>query len=65
MEDCPWLQSSYFPTDQWVPRKIWALGSNATDLKVGNWGEARSNDLISGPQHVSEVKEAHVPGTTK
>ena len=30
-----------------------------TVLKLGNCGEARINHLISGPYHVSEVKEAY------
>ena len=27
-------------------------------LKLGNCGEAGINDLLSGPQHVIEMKEA-------
>ena len=37
---------------------LWAPESNVADLIVGNYGEAPINDLLSGPQYVSEVKEA-------
>ena len=34
---------------------LWAPESNVTNLKVGNYGEARVKELLGGLQHVSEV----------
>ena len=53
MENCTWPQSSNSP---------WAPENNVADLKLGNYGEARINDLLNGPKHVSEVKEANRKG---
>ena len=46
----------------WVGTYSEHAESHEADLKLGNCGRARINDLLGGPQHASELKEAYLKG---